>query len=57
MTLLQNWLSLSSAVKLCNRAIFNKITKRPPDNSSQSPSSNMYRSQKYFSSQARYWWQ
>ena len=30
----------------CKRAIFNKITKRSPDSSSQSPSTNMYRSQK-----------
>ena len=40
----------------CNRAIFNIITKRSPDSSSQSPSTNMYRSQKSSSSQAKYFW-
>ena len=38
----------------CNWAIFNKITKRSPDSSSQFPLNLMYRSQKSSCSQAKY---
>ena len=42
--------------KLLRECMDCKMTKRSPDSNSQSPSTNMYRSQKSSSSQAKYLW-